>query len=117
MSAMEGSAWQDQNRASAPQERRIEVAPRQAPVRGVNFGIALAAAKAGAKITRHGWNGKGMWLRHFDPYTDTQFRVREEPSAEGTWLPFLIMKTADNKLVPWLASQTDILADDWQVIP
>ncbi len=137
MSAWEGSAHQDASRAHglAPQEdpgvrcrcmdpehhkhwagHKNDKRPTLAAA-GVNFGIALAAAKAGAKITRHGWNGKGMWVRNFDPYLDRQFKLREEAGAEGTWLPFLIMKTVDNKLVPWLASQTDILAEDWQVLP
>lgn len=84
---------------------------------GFGFGTALAAAKGGAKFARAGWNGKGMWVRYVDLYSDEQFRVREAASSEGTWLPFLAMKTVDGKIVPWLASQTDMLAEDWQVIP
>lgn len=50
---------------------------------------------------RQGWNGKGMYIY----------------LAEGVngFEPFIAMKTADDKFVPWLASQTDILATDWQV--
>jgi hypothetical protein len=79
----------------------------------MTFGEAIEAAKSGAKIQRAGWNGKGMWVRCVDLYSDAEFRVREIEPCEGTWLPFLAMKTVDNKIVPWLASQTDMLADDW----
>lgn len=83
----------------------------------MRFETALTCAKSGGKIARAGWNGKGMWVRHVDLYTDKEFRVREEPGSEGTWLPFLVMKTADGKIVPWLASQTDLLTHDWEVVP
>ena len=66
-------------------------------------------------MTRAGWNGKGMWLRYIDLYTDKEFRVQEHEPCTGTWLPFVVMKTVNNGLVPWLASQTDVLAEDWQV--
>lgn len=124
MSAMEGSAWQDANRASAPQERRVEVAPRQAPARGVNFGIALASVKAGAKISRAGWNGKGMFLVFQKAYPDgipiNKNTAEATGIPEGTvcrFLPYLMMRTADGSFVPWLASQTAILAEDWEVLP
>ncbi|OBU10460.1 DUF2829 domain-containing protein [Morganella psychrotolerans] len=82
----------------------------------MNFGKALEAAKAGAKIYREGWNGKGMFL----------FAIQEghwgfETDIDGVdgyeTVGFICMKTADNKLVPWLASQTDILSDDWLAEP
>lgn len=82
----------------------------------MNFGEATAAAKSGAKIQRKGWNGKGMWVRYVDLYSDKEFQVREIEPCEGTWLPFLVMKTVGNQLIPWLASQTDVLAEDWEVV-
>lgn len=57
-----------------------------------------------------------MWLRYVDLYSDAQFRVREIEPCEGTLLPWIGMKTADNGFVPWLASQTDILAHDWEEV-
>jgi hypothetical protein len=61
-----------------------------------------------------------MWLRHFDPYTDKEFSVRENGAVlgfdSGTLLPWIGMHTADNCFVPWLASQTDLLANDWNVV-
>lgn len=71
----------------------------------MNFSYALADLKAGRKVQRIGWNGKGMWLKLQTP-TDTSKMT----------LPYIYMKTADDNLVPWLASQTDLLADDWQLV-
>ncbi len=84
--------------------------------RGFDFGTAVAFMRRGIRVHRAGWNGKGMWLRYVDLYTDKEFSLRESPSARGTWLPFIAMKTANNGLVPWLASQTDMLAADWFAI-
>ncbi len=71
----------------------------------LNFGQALEHLKSGRRVARTGWNGKGMWL---------DLQVPDENSKMT--LPYIYMKTADNQLVPWLASQTDMLADDWGVI-
>lgn len=76
--------------------------------RGMNFGQALEALKQGEKVARTGWNGNGMWLRLVNP-TETDFDYNYEN------LSYIEMKTADNKLVPWLASQTDMLAEDWKI--
>lgn len=72
----------------------------------MNFSEALHCVNAGYRIARSGWNGKGMWL----------FRVNDWDCTgceKSSLLPFIAMKTADDKIVPWLASQTDILARDW----
>ena len=68
----------------------------------LDFGLALVALKRGGKVARAGWNGKGMWLALQTP---------DEGSKMS--LPYIYMKTVDDKLVPWLASQTDLLAEDW----
>jgi hypothetical protein len=67
-----------------------------------DFGWALKRLKAGRAVAREGWNGKGMWLR---------LQVPDEHSKMG--LPYIYMSTVQGKLVPWLASQTDVLAEDW----
>jgi hypothetical protein len=76
--------------------------------------------KAGNKIARTGWNGKDMFIFLVPGST---FKVDRPPLLgiykEGTevnYLPHIDMKTADNKIVPWLASQTDILAEDYFVV-
>ena len=74
------------------------------------FGEAVGFLKDGYKVARAGWNGKGMWIRKIE-------RGEPSPCDNGMEnLPYLEMKTADNKLVPWLASQTDILAEDWVIV-
>lgn len=92
------------------------------PITGMSFGHAIAALKAGERVCRAGWNGKGMFLRlvlsiHDIPRAGTAHPVyRLTTEDEATALPWIGMKTADNKFVPWLASQTDMLADDWMIV-
>lgn len=82
------------------------------PVTAMSFGHAIVALKAGRQVARAGWNGKGMWLLLIvENHWETTRRLE---MLEG--LPWIGMKTADNKFVPWLASQTDMLADDWQIV-
>lgn len=86
---------------------------------GMNFGLAVEALKSGRKVARAGWNGKGMFLFLVPGST---FQVSRPPLLgiypEGTTINYhahIDMKTADEKVVPWLASQTDMLADDWVI--
>ena len=70
----------------------------------MNFGDAIVALKEGKRVSRAGWNGKGMWLE------------LQVPDAHSKMtLPYIYMKTAQDDLVPWLASQTDVLAEDWGI--
>ena len=70
----------------------------------LTFSQALINIKAGIKMQRVGWNGKGMWVT-----------IQRPDEYSKMSLPYIYMKTADDKQVPWLASQTDILAEDWQI--
>lgn len=86
----------------------------------MNFGEALLALRANKKVARSGWSGKGMFLFLVPGST---FKVNRPPLLgiypEGTevnYLPHIDMKTADDKVVPWLASQTDVLAEDWGIV-
>ncbi len=90
------------------------------PLDRLSFGHAIAALKAGHKVARAGWNGKGMFL-FLVP--GSRFEVNRFPLLgiypEGTvidYCPHIDMRTADGKIVPWLASQTDVLADDWSIV-
>lgn len=78
----------------------------------MDFGAALANLKQGFRVARKGWNGKGMWIMLCVPEGDYTLK---DGKTYGR-LPYIYMKTADDKLVPWLASQTDVLADDWVFI-
>ena len=69
------------------------------------FGWALIQLKSGERVSRMGWNGKNMWLG---------LQVPDENSKMT--LPFIYMSTAQGDLVPWLASQTDMLATDWGLV-
>lgn len=86
------------------------------PADGLTFGMAIEAIKCGKKVARRGWNGKGMWLRLYSPYIDPEFPVREIVPFNGTPVDWIGMKTVDEKFVPWLASQTDMLAEDWNIL-
>jgi hypothetical protein len=84
---------------------------------GFTFGEAIGAMKQGSRVMRAGWNGKGMWLWLVEGYDYNPGKGRAADHALGCEkLPWIGMKTADNKLVPWLASQTDMLAEDWVVL-
>ena len=87
------------------------------PMDAMDFGRALHALKEGPRVARAGWNGKNMWLTLINPYAQyDQFRVVESSGMQGTLTTHPWMKTADNKLVPWLCSLTDMMAGDWQVL-
>ena len=81
---------------------------------GIPFGMAVELMKLGKRVARAGWNGKGMWL---GLHKEGGAFIREECGTEITYADYIVMKTADNKLVPWLASQSDVLAEDWMVLP
>ena len=88
-----------------------------------NFSIALNALKGGHKVCRSGWNGKGMFL-YLVPaakYPANQnplgTMIGEFPDDMVPYGAYIAMKTAQNNVVPWLASQTDMLSDDWCVMP
>ena len=71
----------------------------------MTFSQALEQIKAGFKLSRSGWNGKGMYIQ-----------IQLSDNHSKMTLPYIYMKTADNELVPWLCSQTDMLANDWGVV-
>jgi len=81
---------------------------------GMTFGQAVEALKAGQRVARAGWNGKGMWLIRIAPY---EYEVESYTLFDAaSLLPYIAMRTADACMVPWIASQTDMLAEDWAVI-
>ena len=71
----------------------------------LTFSSALFEMKEGNKLARMGWNGKGMYIELQTPTKDSKMT-----------LPYIFMKTAQGDLVPWLASQTDLLAEDWVIV-
>lgn len=86
----------------------------------MDFGLALDHIKSGRRVARSGWNGKGMFI-FLVP--GSVFKVNRPPllgiypeGTEITYLPHIDMRTADGSIVPWLASQTDVLANDWLIV-
>jgi hypothetical protein len=71
-------------------------------------------------VSRAGWNGKGMFLYYVDagryPAKSSVARAHWGNAGVVPYLPYIAMKTADGSVVPWLASQTDVLADDWSIV-
>jgi hypothetical protein len=81
------------------------------PCDAMTFGLALEALKKGLKVQRTGWNGKGLWLE------------LQVPDAHSKMtLPYIFMtypqdaQNTPGARVPWLASQTDMLAEDWRIV-
>lgn len=70
----------------------------------MNFGDALTLVKNGHKITRAGWNGKGMWIE-----------IQRPDANSKMTLPYLFLNYPHGDVVPWLASQTDLLQEDWMI--
>lgn len=71
----------------------------------MNFGWVLAALRSGLSVHRSGWNGKGQYLTLQVPDKNSKMT-----------LPYIYITTVQGEKVPWLASQTDLLADDWMVL-
>lgn len=96
------------------------------PTHGMTFGLAIEAMKNGAKVARAGWNGKDMWLalgagnpaNPAENFWNQHTRAfAEQNGGYASVLPYIIMKTATGEiLMGWLASQTDMLAEDWSVV-
>ena len=99
-------------------------------VNGMSFGLAIEAAKLGLKVARAGWNGKNMFVVYMPPLQLPPFNTQEPGPrvndrtakfiGEDTPLdcqPYFAMFNAQKQWIPgWVASQSDMLADDWQII-
>ena len=87
----------------------------------MTFGEAVEALKDGKKVARTGWNGKGMFLflvpgSVFVIEDGRPLASAFEPGTPVQYQPHIDMKTAQDTVVPWLASQSDVLAEDWEVV-
>lgn len=80
------------------------------PTKGMTFGVALEALKIGQRVTRSGWNGKGLWLEYHQPMgaVDLPYVRMSYPVGSGPY--------PNGARVPWLASQTDMLSEDWEIV-
>lgn len=118
--------YPDGYRSWSPQEAFEEA---YQPCDGLTFGMALEALKKGCKVARRGWNGKGMWLSlsgktaaiaHVcadDFWSPHNAEFARQLGGFAPVLPAITMKTATGEiLMGWLASQTDMLAEDWEIL-
>lgn len=85
----------------------------------MEFGEALRALREGRAVGRAGWNGKGMFLylvqqNSYPALTDVA--KKHFGNNDVPYRPYIAMKTVDNNVVPWVASQSDLLMDDWEVV-
>lgn len=95
------------------------------PTQGMTFGQALEAMKMGKKVARKGWNGKGMYIWVMPASTvvgcknivDPHLAEIDEEEGMICFLGSIRMRTADGSvLTGWLASQSDMLAEDWKIV-
>jgi hypothetical protein len=70
-----------------------------------DFGWALKMLRDGFAVARSGWNGRGMWIK-----------LQLPDGGSKMTLPYIYMRTGQGDFVPWLASQTDLLSDDWGLV-
>lgn len=88
----------------------------------MNFGEAIKALKLGKRVARKGWNGKGIFikLKKGEPLNTPNNRFNEVMTHDFIYIDTTGLRTnnpnAPMDRVPWLASQTDMLADDWVVV-
>ena len=113
---------------STPEEAKVdayrtkELAEDKSEVEtNMTFGQAIEVLKNGEKVARTGWNGKGMFL-YYVPAASYPAQRNSKGTMQGVfpddmvpYCAYIAMKTAQNNVVPWLASQTDVLAEDWQL--
>jgi hypothetical protein len=110
---MTGEVYRDEINAKQAAERDYRLRGATPPdwgqlgtanSQGQGIGWAIKQMHHGLKIRRMGWNGKGMWLALQVPDLNSKMTM-----------PYVYMRIADGNLVPWLCSQTDLLAWDWEI--
>lgn len=79
----------------------------------MTFGNAIEHMRNGLRVHRAGWNGKGMYLFIITEWSCIVYKPNERAAPCA---PFIAIKTADSMTVPWLASQADMLAMDWDTV-
>lgn len=90
------------------------------PVKALTFGYAIEAMKAGHRVARRGWNGKGMFA-YIVPAASypVQTGAAKAHFGEGALVPYrayLALKTVDDDVATWAPSCSDVLAEDWELV-
>ena len=118
-----GQTWEDGYKVVYP-DGYVSWSPKDVfeeayrEITGMNFGLAIEALKKGLRVARNGWNGKGMYVflaYEADFVTDADLSAFDQMEVEVS--DMLVLKTAQNTFQPgWLATQSDMLADDWYIV-
>ena len=82
----------------------------------MNFSLALQEVKDGEKIAREGWNAQNQFVYFVPAAAYTDVAKKEFGGEDVPYGAYLAIKTVQGNVVPWLASQTDLLAEDWKVV-
>jgi hypothetical protein len=88
------------------------------PVEGMTFGFALECLKKGFKLARKGWNGQGMFIYWVSAGAYPPKMPVAQEYFDGKAVPYrdyIAMKTVNDEVVPWVASQSDMLCNDWRI--
>jgi len=103
------------------EDQRKFRAAAEAPAERGGIGWAVKQLLAGATVARRGWNGRGMFLflvpgSTFAVSEGRPMAAHYEVGTQINYQPHVDMQTADGSVVPWLCSQTDLLAVDWEIV-
>lgn len=112
--------YKDGYRSWCPEQQFLEA---NRPIDRMTFGHAVEAAKVGHRIARAGWNGKNMFVVYLPGYPEgivaneiTQKAFGYDGPELHKVRPYLVMRCADGTHQMWLASQSDILEEDWMIV-
>lgn len=88
----------------------------------LGIGEAVEQMRMGYRVRRAGWNDRGMWLtivegQDREPRELAAGRAVGNGWGEERMKDYVVMRASDGEFVPWLCSQTDLLARDWEVVP
>lgn len=97
---------------------QFDIPKKEKKTTGLTLGKAIKRMKQGCSVARAGWNGKGMFIYYVPggDYTTQTDIAKMYFGDTAHYQPYIAMKTADGTVVPWLASQTDLLAEDYEVV-
>jgi len=90
------------------------------PCEGMTFGQAIEAMKAGQKVARAGWNGKGMFAYYVPANSyPVQTGAAKSHFGEGAMVPYnayMAIKNVNETVSTWVPSVNDVLSDDWRIV-
>ena len=90
------------------------------PTDGLTFGLAIEALKAGHKVARAGWNGKGMFVYYVPANSyPVQTGAAKSHFGDGSMVPYnayMAIKNVDNTVSTWVPSVNDCLSEDWRIV-